>query len=60
MNKRQKYNLKIIFKLIKLVLKYPNWRFGQLLWNCNILYWDDHGVHDPHSDESEDIWKRIT
>lgn len=63
MNKRQKYNLKIIFKLIKLVLKYPDWRFGQLLWNCNILYWDDvklHGVHDPHSDESEDICKRMT
>jgi len=63
MNNRQKYNKLILERLSEYVEKYPDWRFGQLLWNCNILYWDDikvHGLHDPHSDESKEIFERMT
>lgn len=58
---RQEYNRKIISKLNKMVEEYPDLRFGQILWNCGILYWEDNNykVHDPHSDESRDIWNRM-
>ena len=58
---RQEYNRKIISKLNKIVEEYPDLRFGQILWNYGILYWEDnkYRVHDPHSDESRDIWNRM-
>ena len=58
---RQEYNRKIISKLNKIVEEYPDLRFGQILWNCGILYWEDnkYRVHDPYSDESRDIWNRM-
>ena len=58
---RQEYNRKIISKLSEIIEQNPDLRFGQILWNCKILYWEDskYRVHDPHSDESEDIWNRM-
>ena len=36
-NERFIYNQMIVDKLQELIKKYPDWRFGQLLINCDIL-----------------------
>ena len=62
MNERFLYNTAIINKLQEIITKYPDWRFGQILWNCGILYWDDieaYRIHDPHNDEPKEIWNRM-
>lgn len=62
MNDRQIYNRLIIKRISGLVEKYPDWRFGQLLWNCGIIDWTnnvDGKVRDPYNDESSDIWLKM-
>jgi hypothetical protein len=60
---RQKYNKLIVKTLSKLVDKYPNLRFGQLLVDCDIIRQeiraDDVLTIDPFNEESEIIWQRM-
>lgn len=60
---RQKYNELILEKLSKLVEKYPDLRFGQILVNCNIIvYKNDYDKVvpiDPFYEEPEITWKRM-
>lgn len=59
---KQEYNRKIISRLNELVERCPDLRFGQLLWNCGILYWEDidvHKIHDPYNDQSKTILNRM-
>lgn len=65
MGNRLVYNRAIIGKLSELIEKYPDWRFGQILINSEILelYYPDENifpsVKDPFNEESEIIWKRM-
>ena len=57
---RQEANKKILEKLSKMVEKYPDWRFGQLLVNCDLLEIIEPGiVADPFHEESEQTLKNI-
>ena len=63
---RQKYNKLILETLSKLVEKYPDLRFGQILANCDIVELVPEHIHgnalialDPFYEESEITWKRI-
>ena len=57
---RQEANKKILEKLTKMVEKYPDWRFGQLLVNCDLLEIIEPGiVADPFHEESEQTLKNI-
>ena len=62
---RQKYNRLILEKLSKLVEKYPDLRFGQILVDCDIIelvpdYNNSAMVAlDPFNEESEITWKRM-
>ena len=66
---RQEYNRKILNKLLELVEKYPDLRFGQLLVNCDIIQYkknvltdgdrEDILTIDPFNEESEIIWRRM-
>ena len=66
---RQKYNKLILETLSKLVDKYPDLRFGQLLVDCDIIRYEpsvlcdgqreDILIIDPFNEESEIIWNRI-
>ena len=60
---RQKYNKLILETLSKLVEKYPDLRFGQILVNCNIIvYKNDYDKVvpiDPFYEEPEITWKRM-
>lgn len=69
---RQKYNKLILETLSKLIDKYPDLRFGQLLVNTDILKISENfigesndGKHrnyivdDPFNEESELTWKRM-
>lgn len=61
---RLEYNREIINKLSELIEKYPDWRFGQLLINVEIVKGttDNNGqffVLDPFYDESEAIYNRM-
>jgi hypothetical protein len=61
---RLEYNREIINKLSELIEKYPDWRFGQLLINVEIVKGttDNNGqffVLDPFYDESKDILDRL-
>ena len=62
---RQKYNKLILERLSKLVNKYPDLRFGQILVNSDIIQFtkDDKGlplaVKDPYFEESEVTWERM-
>lgn len=62
---RQKYNKLILETLSKLIEKYPDLRFGQILCDSKILQYLDIGkydklvVKDPFYEESEITWKRI-
>ena len=64
MIERQEYNRKIISRLGELVEKYPNLRFHQLLFCCNLLHTtaDSEGIvrmDDPFYVESETAWKQL-
>ena len=66
---RQKYNKLILETLSKLVDKYPDLRFGQILVNCDIIRYEpsvlcdgqreDILVIDPFNEESEITWERM-
>ena len=69
---RFEYNLAIIDKLKELVIKYPDFRFGQLLVNCDILKISENFigesndgkrrnyiVDDPFNEESKVTWERM-
>ena len=67
--KRQKYNKLILETLSKLVEKYPDLRFGQILVNCDVIKYEpsvlcdgqreDILVIDPFNEEPEITWKRM-
>ena len=62
---RQKYNKLILETLSKLIDKYPDLRFGQILVNADIIelvpdYNNSAMVAlDPFNEESEITWKRM-
>lgn len=62
---RQKYNKLILETLSKLVEKYPNLRFGQILVDCNIIELvPDHFdcamiALDPFNEESKETWEKV-
>lgn len=67
---RQKYNKLILETLSKLVDKYPNLRFGQILVNSDIIQLEEcllegerqtviKGI-DPFYEESEITWNRLS
>ena len=60
---RQKYNKLILETLSKLVEKYPDLRFGQILANAEIIIYkndyDEIVPKDPFYEESEITWKRM-
>ena len=59
---RKEYNEKILEVLTKYLEENPEIRFGQALINLNILQneKDKNVVFDPFSDESVDIYKRMS
>ena len=66
---RQKYNKLILETLSKLVEKYPDLRFGQILIDCDIIQYEKEVLCDgqrenlltidPFNEESEITWKRM-
>ena len=60
---RQKYNKLILETLSKLVDKYPDLRFSQILINAEVITYkndyDEIVVEDPFNEESEITWKRM-
>ena len=63
---RQKYNKLILETLSKLVKKYPDLRFGQLLVNSGVIeqhfsknYGEPLFVKDPFYEESKITWERM-
>jgi len=60
---RQKYNKLILETLSKLVEKYPDLRFGQILTNAEVIIYendyDEIVPKDPFYEESEITWKRM-
>ena len=66
---RQKYNKLILEILSKLVNKYPDLRFGQILVDCDIIKYEpsvlcdgqreDILVIDPFNEESKITWERM-
>ena len=61
--KRQKYNKLILEILSKLVEKYPDLRFGQILVNAEIITYkndyDEMVPRDPYYEEPEVTWERM-
>lgn len=67
---RLMFNRAIINKLSELVESYPDFRFGQLLVNCDIIQYkpsvlvdgqyEDILTIDPFYEESEYVWERMT
>lgn len=65
------YNRAIINKLSELIEKYPDWRFGQFLINCDILTMSENPISftntgepnylidDPFYEEPEKVWFRM-
>ena len=60
------YNKAIIDKLLELIYKFPEQRFGQLLVNSDIIQYEpdisvdgQREVIDPFYEESELTWKRM-
>ena len=60
---RQKYNKLILETLSKLVEKYPDLRFGQILTNAEVIIYendyDEIVPKDPFYEESKITWKRM-
>ena len=58
---RKKANIRILIKLMEEVMRHPDWRFGQLLYNVEAVSQStDVGAwKDEHFLESEDLLKRI-
>lgn len=59
-NKRLESNRLLVKKLSELVEKYPEQRFGQILYNYGFLDIDsNYNIKDPFYEESVDTLKRI-
>ena len=68
--KRQKYNILILKTLSKLVEKYPDLRFGQILVDSDIIRYEkevlcdgqreDILTVDPFNEESKTTWERMS
>lgn len=68
---RKMYNQAIVDKLQELVNKYPDWRFGQILYNCDVITHSEYPVgetnsgelhyliDDPFHEESKITWNRM-
>lgn len=60
---KQKYNKLILETLSKLVEKYPDLRFGQILANAEVIAYkndyDEMVPVDPFYEEPEITWKRM-
>ena len=60
---RQKYNKLILETLSKLVNKYPDLRFGQILANAEVIIYkndyDETVPIDPFYEEPEVTWERM-
>lgn len=62
---RLMYNTAIINKLKELIIKYPDWRFGQILVNCGIIetslddLTEGPTAKDPFYEESKITWKKM-
>ena len=57
---RQEANKKILEKLTRMVEEHPDWRFGQILMNANVLLRIDFGkVRDPFYDESTETLENM-
>ena len=60
---RQKYNKLILEILSKLIEKYPDLRFGQILANAEVITYkndyDEMVVEDPFYEEPEVTWERM-
>ena len=70
MTDRKLYNTAIVNKLVELVNKYPDLRFGQILVNCDIIQYEKNVLTDgggrediltidPFNEESEITWQRM-
>ena len=60
---RQKYNKLILETLSKLINKYPDLRFGQILANAEVIIYkndyDETVPIDPFYEEPEFTWERM-
>ena len=60
---RQKYNKLILETLSKLIDKYPDLRFGQILANAEVIIYkndyDETVPIDPFYEEPEVTWERM-
>ena len=54
--RRQEYNKKILAVISKMVDKYPDWRFGQILSNAGIAVYG----RDCFYDESVETYNNLT
>lgn len=64
MSDRKLYNQAIIDKLQELVNNYPEWRFGQILCNSDVITFsfkeqDKPTVNDPFYEESKYTWEKM-
>jgi hypothetical protein len=61
MARRQEANRKLIKVLEKLVEAYPDWRFGQILFNAQFVIRKENSldIKDPFYEESEETLERI-
>ena len=63
MTNRKLYNTAIVNKLVELVNKYPDLRFGQILVNAEIIRYkndyDEIVPIDPFNEEPEIMWERM-
>ncbi len=62
MTNRKLYNTAIVNKLVELVNKYPDLRFGQILVNAEIIRYkndyDEIVPIDPFNEEPEIMWEK--
>ena len=58
---RQEANRKLVEVINDLVETYPDWRFGQILFNVGIITRkkDSLDIKDPFYEESTETWERI-
>lgn len=61
MARRQEANRRLIKVLEKLVEAYPDWRFGQILFNAQFIIRKENSldIKDPFYEESEETLERI-
>lgn len=57
---RQEANKVLLDKISKVVEAYPDWRFGQILYNLNIVRMDaNRRIMDPFYEESTETLEKI-